>query len=135
MTKSLSTAEIAKVAGDVLGPYTLFCLLLGSAGTPRFNDESDVDLAVFFEPEPTFELYSQLKTKIEERLEREVDLISLRSIDPIFSRQVLETGRELFCQNSKDLILWKARELSKYPDLKLSRANIETQLLNRKKYV
>jgi len=59
----------------------------------------------------------------------------LNTIDIIYGIQVVDTGRLLLNKNPGLLLDWKAKQLSRYPDFKASRAIIEKNILNRKKYV
>lgn len=113
----------------------VFAFLVGSAGTDRFTEHSDVDIALFWAMEPSLEDQQILQSKLEELLERDVDLINLNQSDYIFARQVLETGRLIINNSPEKLLRWKTRCLSLYPDFKFSRQQIEKNILKRKKYV
>jgi predicted nucleotidyltransferase len=105
-------------------------------GTERFHNDSDIDIAAHFINEPTFEELVALKAKIERELNRDIDLVSLNFVDPIFAQQVLETGRLIYTTKDKvELLSWKTQIMSMYPDFKMSRKIIEDSLLNRKKNV
>lgn len=131
----LTLEQIKEAAETILVGKFHFCLLLGSAATPRFNQESDVDLAVYFKQKQSSRDLSELSEKFSQVLVRECDLIQLNNVDPIFARQVLETGRELLMTDRSFFNIWKAEQLSQYPDFKASRKIIEDHLLNRKKHV
>lgn len=120
---------------NAFGDNCVFCILMGSALTDRFNDQSDIDLAVYFVTEPSFSELSRLNLLLSDQFERDVDLVSLNRIDPVFARQVLETGRPLLIADLAFFNVWKAQQISLYPDFKESRLIIENNLLNRKKYV
>ena len=118
-----------------LGQQINFAYLLGSFGTERFNEKSDIDLAVFWNIVPDFSKIMEIKADWERKFGREVDLVSLNSADIIFSMQVLETGRLLTCGDPGRLLEWKVKQLAMYPDFKFSRKIIEKNILNRKRYV
>lgn len=132
---TLDFTAIQQAITQRMTPHAAFVYLLGSVGTDRFREDSDIDIAFF--PLSGFDLGGllDLKIELEVDLDREVDLISLKGIDPIFGRQVVETGRLLFATDSGCLLSWKADQLSRYPDFKRSREVIEKNLLKRKKYV
>lgn len=126
---------ISKTIIEILGSSTEFVFLMGSAETARFNTESDIDVAAFWKTSVTKEQINLCWRTLEEKFNRDVDLVSLNNTDVIFARQVLETGR-LLVNNSSGLLLgWKVKILSDYPDFKASRKIIEDNILNRKKYV
>jgi predicted nucleotidyltransferase len=136
LTKHPNFEEIQLAVSEVLDVYSEFCFLLGSGGTPRFRQDSDIDIAVFWKNgDVDFNLKLEIINKLEDKLGHNIDLINLNSIDVIYGMQVVDTGR-LLKNNNPGLILdWKAKQLSRYPDFKASRAIIEKNILNRKKYV
>lgn len=113
----------------------LFAFLVGSSGTERFTENSDVDIAIYWEKEPSLNDLLGLQSHLEETLHREIDLINLNHVDYIFSRQVLETGRLIMNRAPGDFLRWQIKILSIYPDFKFSRRVIEKNILKRKKYV
>jgi predicted nucleotidyltransferase len=125
--------QVAQIK-KLIEPHAEFAFLMGSFGTPRFNDQSDLDLAVYFSNKVDWNWRAKLSSQLMDIVGRDVDLVDLRDTDPIFARQVLETGRLLFCKDSGLLVSWKATQMSKYIDLKMGRAEIEKQLLTRKKF-
>lgn len=128
--------QIQSYVNDTLSDLSEFCFLLGSAATPRFRPDSDIDIAVFWKnSEIDFNLKLRVMNELEDKLGRSIDLISLNSIDVIYGIQVVDTGRLLVNNNPGLMLEWKAKQLSRYPDFKLSRAIIEKNILNRKKYV
>ena len=77
-----------------------FIYLMGSFGTDRFNDQSDLDFAVFWKKNPEFSELIKIKSKFEDHFQRDVELVSLNKIDIIFAAQVLETGRLVYLNES-----------------------------------
>jgi predicted nucleotidyltransferase len=140
---SLTFSQVELITKQVLEKYAEFCFLLGSAATPRFNKESDIDLAVFWKPslfnlssnEIDFEFKLKILNELEETFHHDVDLVSLNNIDVIYGVQVADTGRIIINNNPRLLLEWKVKQLSRYPDFKTSRSIIEKNILNRKKYV
>ena len=75
---------------------TLFAF--GSVTREDFNDNSDIDLIVDFEENAPFrytDLYFNLKTKLEDILKRQVDLLEERAIKNRFFRQELDSNKVL----------------------------------------
>ncbi len=134
--KTLDLESIKEVISDVLEDKIEFCFLLGTAATNFFREDSDIDIAVFWK-DPKLEFTSKLNftNELQDRFARDVDLISLNDVDVIYGMQVMEKGRLLLNHNSGLLLSWKSEQLSRYPDFKTSRAIIEKNILNRKKYV
>ena len=73
---------------------TLFAF--GSVTRDDFNADSDIDLVVDFEEKDPFiysDLYLNLKSKLENILNRQVDLLEERAIKNRFFRQQLESTK------------------------------------------
>jgi predicted nucleotidyltransferase len=121
---------------ETIGDLSDFIFLLGSAGTPRFRHDSDIDIAVYWKnADIDFNQKMKIVTALEDKLGHDIDLISLNNIDVIYGIQVVDTARLLVNNNAGLMLEWKAKQLSRYPDFKASRAIIEKNILNRKKYV
>ena len=77
----METDEIRRVlrrhADELRSRYRVgFLALFGSAARREATETSDVDLLVEFETEPTFDLFMDLKFRLEELLGRPVDLVT-----------------------------------------------------------
>lgn len=75
---------------------TLFAF--GSVTREDFGETSDVDLVVDFDEQDPFayaDLYLNLKSKLEQILQRQVDLLEERAIKNRFFRQQLESTKVL----------------------------------------
>jgi predicted nucleotidyltransferase len=127
--------DVVETIKKLLSPTCNFVYLLGSFGTERFRADSDIDIAAHFKNPNELEKKSKLCIQLEDLLIRDVDLVALNNVDPIFAHQVLDQGRLLFVNDDGVLLNWKLREMSMYPDFKMSREVIEKNLLKRKKYV
>jgi predicted nucleotidyltransferase len=76
------------------GVRSLFAF--GSVTRDDFNESSDIDLVVDFEEKDPFkytDLYFNLKSKLEEILKRQVDLLEERGIKNRVFRQQLENTK------------------------------------------
>ncbi len=133
---TLTYKDIETKIRPILENKIEFCYLLGSAATPRFNETSDIDLAVFWNSlEIDYNFKLNILNELEDLFKRNIDLVSLNDIDVIFAIQVLDTGKLLINNNPEALLKWQTGALSQYPDFKMSRQIIEKNILNRKKYV
>jgi len=73
---------------------TLFAF--GSVTRDDFNADSDIDLVVDFEEKDPFiysDLYLNLKSKLEDILNRQIDLLEERAIKNRFFKQQLESTK------------------------------------------
>ncbi len=137
MTSSEEFQKFKIIILKELKNFSLFIYLMGSVGTERFTEKSDIDIAVYWIQKPDLDQIMKFQSNLENETGRDVQLIGLNEIDTIYARQVIETGRLLFLdENQKGQhLLWRAQKFSEYPDFKYSRKIIEDQILKRKKYV
>ena len=74
----------------------------GSVTRNDFSETSDIDLVVDFEEKDPYtytDLYFNLKSKLEELLKRQVDLIEERAIkNPLFRQQLESTKFKIYGQ-------------------------------------
>lgn len=102
-----------------------FAFVFGSYGTSRFGPESDLDLAADFGRALSTRELADLSGRLSERLGRAVDLIDLRSADPIISMQVIRTGRPFLVRDPHALTVFQMTTPSRYFDWKLCRRPVE----------
>jgi len=72
--------------------------VFGSATRDDFNEESDIDFAVDFDEKDPFkytDLYFNLKEKLEDLLQRQIDLIEERAIKNSYFRKELDETKIL----------------------------------------
>ena len=108
----LNLKSIQLAVQNILSQYCEFGFLLGSAATARFNEKSDIDLAVFWKQSIDEKIKTQCWNELEEVFGRETQVVGLNKVDIIFARQVLETGRILFVNSDGLLLNWKMTVLS-----------------------
>lgn len=72
--------------------------LFGSALTPAFKEESDIDLLVTFEPGARvgFLTLTRMQRELEEILGRKVDLVPKGGLKPLIRESVLASARVLY---------------------------------------
>ena len=72
--------------------------LFGSYAQGKANKESDIDLLVEFKPEAKigfFELV-RMQNALEQRLKKNIDLVTIQSISKYFKDRVLETAEKIY---------------------------------------
>ena len=132
----LSIESIQSAVLEIISNKAEFCFLLGSAATPFFRNDSDVDIAVYWHGDGMeFSEKVKISAKLSNCLGREIDLITLNDIDVIYGIQVIDKGLLLINNKPALLLKWKANIMSQYPDFKYSRLIIKENILKRKKYV
>ena len=88
----------------------------GSTVSGRIHDASDVDVAVFFEGDPTYARLGGLLADLEPIFPgRVVDLGLLNRADPLFLKKVLENAR-LLAGSARDLALLRLYAFRRYQD-------------------
>ena len=111
----------------------LLVFLFGSIVNGIFNEESDIDLGVYYKQIPNTIEYFEMKEDYSEKLKREVDIVVLNITDPIIRMQVLKNGLVV----KKDTYTYNdffVRTLNEYDDLKYYRQEIEKNILKGKIY-
>jgi predicted nucleotidyltransferase len=82
--------ELQEAMPELLARFGALHLdLFGSFARGEDGPESDVDLLVTFQGEPTFAAYMGLKDDLEARLGRRVDLSTLEGLKPRIRERVL----------------------------------------------
>ncbi len=80
----------------------------GSVLTDKFNDSSDIDFVVEFEeidPLEYMDNYFEVKFKLEEILNRKVDLLEAQSLEnPIFKKVLNRTKALVYDRGDKELV-------------------------------
>ncbi|MBS0350675.1 MAG: nucleotidyltransferase domain-containing protein [Proteobacteria bacterium] len=111
-------------------------LLYGSYAKKIAKPDSDVDIAVLYDPEATpsaLELWD-LQYKLSELLLCEVELISLNHADPIIGIQVYKHHITVLINDQNQLSEYFARLLSDYAELKELIKPMEDHILERRYY-
>ncbi|MCG8348206.1 MAG: nucleotidyltransferase domain-containing protein [Chloroflexales bacterium] len=111
-------------------------VLFGSAAAGRLRADSDIDLALLFDPAhlPDTEATMRLRADIEELTRRDVDLVVLNRTSTILAFQALKTGTLIFCRNRKLFEAYVVRLISEYADFKRIRRPIEEAVIARRIY-
>jgi len=121
---------LAEHVEKVFKPYAEFCLIFGSFATQKIHKESDLDIAVYFLEEPSWEQKQKLLDKLKTVLEFEnMDLVSLNSADLIITYEVFSTGKVCFVSDWETFVGFKALKTSQYLDFKISRKIVEDNIL------
>ena len=102
--------------------------LFGSYQTEREWPDSDVDIAILFPHDiAAMEkslVFSACKTKLEEFLGKEVDLINIRLVSTVFQFQIVTTGRLIFGSDQRAVAEFEMLTLSYYQKLNEERSGI-----------
>jgi len=119
----------------VLSGKAEFALVFGSITNENFNEQSDIDVAVYLYPEfNTKEKKIDLRKEIINFFNRSTDLIFLNDADIIITMQALANGSLIINENPSHFIILKAQKISEYIDFKISRKIIEDNMLNGRIY-
>jgi predicted nucleotidyltransferase len=111
-------------------------LLYGSYARGTAKADSDVDIAVLYEHESVpaeTELWT-LQGYLEEKLEREVDLVCLNDISLILASQIYKYHQRVVVNDQKKLDEYFMRLMVNYAELKEFRLPIEEHILKRRFY-
>jgi predicted nucleotidyltransferase len=128
----LTLEQVKKSFAEVYGEQALFGCVFGSILEPRFNDDSDIDLAVHYKGAMSFEQQMRLKRLLSDELDRDVDVIDLGTADPIITMQIIRNGQLVFAEDPDQYHQFVARKISEYIDFKRSRELVEAKLVDHR---
>jgi len=96
--------------------------LYGSILTPAFNEESDIDCAIYCEKSVFNKAYYKTKTNIEFLLQRDVDLVNIKTADPAFATEIIYTGKLIYASEKAFKERFEMRIFAEYLTLEEDRA-------------
>ena len=79
-----------------INPFAI--ILFGSYSRNTQNKESDIDIAIKGNKIDSKKIY-ELKQKLEDISQKDVDLVNLDDISDVFRYEILMNGIKLFCQD------------------------------------
>jgi len=105
---------ILQVEDDIL-----FAYLYGSVARGMEREESDIDIGIFLaDPQKKGRYYpEQLATRIENTVDREVDVRVLNDRNPTFLHQVLMHGILLFSRDERRRVRFESTVYGRYLDI------------------
>lgn len=101
--------------------------VFGSYGTPFFGPESDIDIAVLLPHDTVVQPagnWAELRTDLAMTLGREIDLISVRTVNTILQFQVIEHGTRIAAPDLTACGLFEVQVYKMYLELRNWRAPI-----------
>jgi predicted nucleotidyltransferase len=90
-----SSQDVLRAVGETLeeSGRVLLAIVYGSAATGAMRSDSDVDVALLGRDALTAEEKLSLSQVLFERLEREVDVVDLRTVNGVLLKQILTKGK------------------------------------------
>lgn len=109
-------------------PQVQAVYLFGSHGTEDERPSSDVDIALLLPPEQAKAagslLLGELHMALAELLGKEVDLVNLRQVSTVFQKEIVMTGRQIYCADAYAAAEFEMLTLSYYQKLNEERREI-----------
>jgi predicted nucleotidyltransferase len=102
-------------------PSVVVAYLFGSVARGQHAGESDIDVAVLFDPPPPARLLgppSSIHDQLETAVSRRVDLIVLNQASPDLIHRVLRDGVVLYERDPGERIRFEVRARNEYFDIK-----------------
>ena len=110
-----------------INPFAI--ILFGSYSRNTQNKESDIDIAIKGNNIDLKKIY-ELKQKLEDISQKDVDLVDLDDISDVFRYEILMNGIKLFCQDDYKFDLYKLDMCREYLELNESRLDIIQRVKN-----
>jgi uncharacterized protein len=110
--------------------------VFGSYAKGTKREHSDIDIAVLFlkGKEISWEQSLVMKDEISDLLTIDVDLIIMNISNPILKHQIYKHSHRVITRDTYFINEFFVRSLMEYTDIKMTRAIIETKILNRRIY-
>jgi predicted nucleotidyltransferase len=101
--------------------------IFGSFVNGHFRDDSDVDFALYYQPEsePGWSALGELARDLESVLGRKADVGCLNSRNLVYAVQAFRTGRLVYAADEQAAMAFASRLQSLYLDLKQDRKVVE----------
>lgn len=99
----------------------LFAYLFGSHVKDKVRFGSDLDIALYFKPEPQLLEIGKIVNELENICEFKIDLVSLNNLynkNPKLAYSIISEGDLLFGNNKKELVHFKRMTFLNYLDFK-----------------
>jgi len=101
---------------EILAAY-----IFGSFNTDRFNQNSDLDLALIYSQEldkfKRFDLKLELMAGLEKLIKLEVDVVDFENVDLKLKHQILD-GKLIFCSDQSRRVELEKRAILNYIDMR-----------------
>ena len=110
-----------------INPFAI--ILFGSYPRNTQNKESDIDIAIKGNNIDLKKIY-ELKQKLEDISQKDVDLVDLDDISDVFRYEILMNGIKLFCQDDYKFDLYKLDMCREYLELNEGRQDIIQRVKN-----
>ena len=110
-----------------INPFAI--ILFGSYSRNTQNKESDIDIAIKGNNIDLKKIY-ELKQKLEDISQKDVDLVDLDDISDVFRYEILINPIKLFCQDDYKFDLYKLDMCREYLELNESRQDIIQRVKN-----
>jgi uncharacterized protein len=128
---NMTDVEITRHLLDVLSPLRPMAVYgFGSFFRGEARVDSDVDVAYLTDGDVSPEENFRLQQDLAVRLNRDVDLIPLRTADTVLKAQIIGSGRPLFCRDSASTNAFEMYALSDYARLNEERREILERVEN-----
>ena len=102
--------------------------LFGSFGTGEERPDSDVDVGLLLPPGATRQHATLMRTPchlaLEALLEKSVDLVSLRRVETVFQKEIIQSNRRIYCADDYAADEFEMVAMSLYQKLNEERREI-----------
>ena len=115
-------AAVALIRESIPDVWAIYAFGSRAAGSHR--SESDLDLALLGATRLTTEDRWALQEALARRLKVDVDLVDLRAVPTVMQKQVVATGKTVFCQDDPKRRAFEGQVLAGYARLNEERREV-----------
>lgn len=105
--------------------------LFGSFGSAFENKSSDIDIAILLTKKIKRTSLWEISQKIASAVNREIDLIDLLQANTVLQKQIITSGKLLYCKDKTKCAKFETTVLSSYLDLNGFRKDILADITKR----
>lgn len=107
--------------------------IFGSWGSSEEQPHSDIDMAILLSPivsgQTDLKSLHQAKFDLESVLDKDVDLINLRRVNTILQKEVVISGKRIYCSDEFSCEQFEMLVFSAYQKLNQERADIVAEII------
>lgn len=109
--------------------------LFGSYASEEYDNKSDIDIAILLTPGEKIKKSFELQFRLETLLNLNIDIILLREVNTVLQKEIIISGRRIFCSDEYIADEFEMLVISKYQKLNEERREIIKDALKSGEFI